>query len=331
MNIVNPPLVWIEWGRKVPKYLVRNIQLHSRAFPDVSQYLVSEFEGLTVSTKNIQFENTLIQNIPKSDYLDRFDYITSKRTSVYSQTNFWVGTTRRFFLLYDFMQSKNLNNAVHMESDNVLLSWNEVLNKFNSSKLPLAYPMQSNVLGCGSIFFVRDVSGLERFLDYVLEDWENPLTNDMMLLGAFSQIKSVVEILPSWPTENIAFDPGSYGKFFLGSDARNFRFPTMRRGIVTEDDLSLLKFMPGIRISTEGRGKNFAIIINNQTRLMNLHVHSKSIPSRTFLLERSVKRGISKKRGFFWRQGKIDFMIIAERILSRLSKLIGTGKDVRFR
>lgn len=323
------PLVWIEWGRKIPRYLVNNINLHINMFPEQQQFLLSDFQTTRIEHTGVISQFSL-DKIPHSDFLMRFDEISSSKISKYSQKNFWIGTTRRFFLLHDFMQHFRLTKAIHVESDNVILDLQEVRKYCQQGVWSLAYPMQSKSLGCGSIFIVQNIDGLREFLGFILDNWADPMSNDMTLLGSFSDRREVVEILPSWPTGDITFDPGAYGKFFLGSDARNFRFPTRRRGVISEDSTSLLNQMPRTIVSLE-KGMPSRIVLNGRTKLLNLHVHSKVIPNQIEGLNRMLRKSISTKRSFLWRKGRLDTLVISERVLTRFVRIFCPDRDIRFR
>ena len=73
------------------------------------------------------------------------------------------------------------------------------------------------------------------------------------------------------------------------------------------------------------------VVINGNASLMNLHVHSKVIPRSPQKLEKFIRRGVSPNQGYLWRKGKLDFLVIFERFISRTTKLLGFPKDVRFR
>ena len=64
-----------------------------------------------------------------------------------------------------------------------------------------------------------------------------------------------------------------------------------------------------------------------------LHVHSKRIP-RNYkkLIQRLIKESGSK-RGFIWRLGRPDLTVIAERVMTKVHKMMFFAKseDVRFR
>ena len=326
----NLSIIWIEWGRKIPKYLENNIYLHNLLFPDLLQYLISDFKP-SDSLLESRVKHVVLEQIPKSSYLERFDEISEKRAEIYSQKNFWIGTTRRFFLLYDFMHFASLSKAIHVESDNVLLNLGQTERLFTEKDWSIAFPLQSSTLGCGSIFLVRDLSGLRDFLSFVLERWKEPSVNDMTLLGDFSKESGEVKVLPSWPSGDVVFDPGAYGKYFLGSDARNFRFPTRKRGVTSPEETSLLNSMSHTKISIDKEAKTLRVVVNGHTELMNLHIHSKVIPKKPRQLRKFIRQGISGKRGYLWHAGKIDLLVILERLLSRVARILGSRKDIRFR
>lgn len=323
-------LVWIEWGRRIPKYLKRNIDLHFELFPNLNQILITD----KPEKVNRTFSNLVVVDsdvIPKSDVSREFELISLKRQNIYKQSEFWIGTTRRFFQLYDYMCEFDVETALHMESDNILLDETLVEKLSNSEVRSLFFPMQSNTLGCGSIFLVRDRNSLRTFLDFILARWEDGTQNDMRLLGEYAMSARGYVNLPSTPEKDFCFDPGAYGKYFLGSDARNFRIPTSRRGIKSEESSSLLNMMEKYTFDVKMFESDIEILVDGKSTLVNLHVHSKYIPRSIPELQKQICKGFINHRGYFWKMGKFDLLVIGERVLSKLARIFGLNQEFRLR
>jgi hypothetical protein len=131
----------------------------------------------------------------------------------------------------------------------------------------------------------------------------------------------------------IVYDAGTVGRYYLGGEARNNRIPLSTRGLLPK---STGFFDPSpFKVVKTGNKVLLANIKNPDTKLELgcLHVHSKRIPrSYQKLIQRLIGEGNSK-RGFFWRLGRPDFTVTAERVATKIHKLFFFTKsnDVRFR
>ena len=323
-------LLWIEWGRPLPKYLKNNVFLHRRLFPEIPQVLISDQKNVSSKLKS-NASNYRISEIPKSPLTLKFDELTAKIDIPYGQRNFWVGTIRRFFLIYDFMSWQNLSKVLHLESDNVLLDANLLEKTLASINGGLAYPRQSKSEGCASIFYVSDINMLREFLEFICIEWSKGFITDMQLLGKFMKVNTGASELNSLPRGPFIFDPGSYGKYFIGSDARNFRIPLRRRAVVTEDKTSLLEQMKRIQIVADRSGRLVKVYVNDNSKLLNVHIHSKQIPKKPHQFETLVRKSMGRRKTWLWHQGTIDWLVVTERFLSKLSRLVGRRGDIRLR
>lgn len=324
-------LVWIEWGRPLPEYLKNNIRLHQSMFPHLKQLLLAEFEFID-ERENSQLDFVNIKDLPRSELTKRFDYLTNKTPIPYKHSTFWIATTRRFFLLHDLMLKNNLEKVLHLESDNIILDFDLIKGIMSNLSSGIAYPMQSNSEGCGSIFFAANIVSLERLLNYICAKWEEGFFTDMQLLGSYSLESKDVKILNTdKEASDIVFDAGSYGKYFVGSDARNFRFPTRRRAVVVEDSTSLLHKMSSLTLELNLESDNINLIIDGKSKLVNIHVHSKEIPSSRSRLAKLLIKSFLGKRSLHWKIGSLDLLVLKERIASKLSRTFGFSRDIRFR
>jgi hypothetical protein len=326
----SPPLFWVEIGRKLPRYLRKNVRLHANLHPNLTQFLVTE-NSISVLSKGRFKEITGIR--PTSE-LKQFQAI--KRSFASSQESFWINTTSRFFYLHAAASQLGIDNYFHMESDVVLLDLNSVIAQFqDGGNKKLSYPLETESLGCASLFIVRNRSCLEKFLEYILGAWEEPETTDMTLLGAFAQKEvDCVQLLPTWLKnrsldDSVFFDAGTIGKFYLGSDARNFSTPFSRRGVKQNsfaliDDLSALS-VGSWRVSTNEKdsGNSHGISVSiGRFHLSNIHIHSKHIPRSPSAFERVTKSGFERQQSALWKLGKPDWTVFLERLIGHVLRRV---------
>ena len=319
------PIVWVEIGRKIPRHLKRNILFHSSSFPERQQFLITDQR---VSKRIRRICNVIdvksLSNLAKEDYLDR----ELNRSTM--QRQFWINTTRRFFVIQAFMDREQLEEVIHLESDCILIEPNSLDIVFNEINWSLAYPMQADGVGCASILLLRGVSGIKDFNSLVKANWGEENQDDMKLLGKFAT-NPQVRILPTTPGAEIMFDPQIFGRYLLGTDARNNRFPFSRRGIV-DDRLGASN---PENYSYRWSDNSHSLIIDfcgSFSRLVNIHIHSKRVPKNWRQLDKTlgvdVKRIGSKK----WKRGKFDSQVFTERLVSWLSrKVLKRSIDYRLR
>ena len=234
-----------------------------------------------------------------------------------------------------------------MESDVVLLNSkviDAVLNNLNDKRL--SYPLETPTLGCASIFAVRDQSILKQFLNFSLDNWQDKKATDMTLLGDFiNSSNNWAEVLPTWPNGTTSdssyfFDAGTIGKFYLGSDARNFALPYSRRGVKqnsTNFVPNLLDLNPDlwkVNESDENAGNAVGLSLKmGNSELVNLHIHSKKIPSRPLKLLSALKTGFLSTQSEVWRRGSLDQIVLAERMVGTIKRRLGmqTKEHISFR
>jgi hypothetical protein len=157
----------------------------------------------------------------------------------------------------------------------------------------------------------------------------------MTLLGNYALYKKDANYLPSGNEVNskIVFDAVTIGRYFLGTDARNIRYPFSRRGLIESSPGS---FNPTSYNAAFFESDTFLIHkieSNKSLQLGCIHVHSKRIPKRYKKLINRLIRESNSNRGWSWRLGRLDFTVISERILSKLSKVIpwSLNSDIRLR
>lgn len=323
--MLNPKLVWVEIGRSLPRYLLRNMKLTSKLFPNIEQLIVSEGKIWTFENgRRVSFRG----EYPISERTKNFYEL--KRNFANRDSEFWQETTGRFFHLADAMKSVGIEKFFHMESDVVLLDQKAISQVFNSNERDfLAFPMQSSEVGCASVLIVNGEDSLKSFLDLVLSRWEEDGTTDMTLLGEFTRDSNTKKFYLSLPTileskslqVEYVWDAGAIGPYFLGGDARNRRIPFIRRGV-----LSSVEWTHKIKEVSWFKGPKYHLRRDASrmisctgtfgTRyLANIHIHSKRVPSSPRKLRQMISRGFAPKRHRLWVYAGIDWVVVLERTL----------------
>jgi len=327
-----PPFVWVEIGRRPGKYALNAISIHKELFPDQERFLiVSKHYDRKIPDNlcTVIFDEDIKQS---SNYLE-FN-VLEKQWS-YSHHSYWQNTTKRFFVLENFMIKFGFEKIIHLESDCLLLTMHYLRELFSETDWGIKYTKQADGSGCASILIVNEVQALQEFNSYVLKNWQQQDITDMILLGGYAFYKKNANYLPSGNEVNskTVFDAVTIGRYFLGTDARNNRYPFSRRGLIENNPGSFnpISYQIGVL------DKNISLInqmnTNESVQLGCIHVHSKRIPNQYKKLINRLIRESNSNRGWFWRLGRLDFTVICERVLSKLSRPIPwiTNSDVRLR
>jgi hypothetical protein len=314
-------VAWVEVGRPIGKYARNNMRIMGKMFPNLKQYLISD------STMAINSATVIdTRYVPHSNRTKEF--LAKEKTWPHRQQYFWLGTTSRFFHLYDAMKFYGLENVLHLETDSVLLDETPIRGFFQvENDYDLAYPLQASGIGCASILLVKNHEGLSKFLDFVLANWTRNGVDDMSLLGEFSMRKEV-RVLPTWPDKtegDYFYDAQSVGKYYLGTDARNCRLPFSKRGIIDQRQGAIFPML----LNSENIWRirhNYSqpsIQLKNGSHfysLVNIHIHSKHIPKHPRALTFFLNLGFGPRIPLVWRIGLFDRNVFAERLMSFISR-----------
>ena len=330
-----PPIIWIEADRPPARYFLNSIKIHQELFPARRKIVVTnsrfarEYRKYPVEIIEIEF-------VKPSNLTIKFESISKKWTHNRQQLIYWKNTTKRFFYLYDALFKLKISKSIHLEGDNILLdlSFFDALAKKNMSKI--AYPKQSSGVGCASVLYVDSLNALKEFLRFINLNWKRGDITDMCLLGEFAEKGKNAEYLNS-DLNNLTksksiFDPVIIGRYFLGNDSRNFRFPSSKRGII---DSATESFDPSYCLLTKDRERGVVLenFVNGQSlKIANVHIHSKRIPNKYSKLENMMLAESNCNRSKTWKLGKIDFLVLIERTINYLIRNLGhTKNEIRFR
>jgi hypothetical protein len=321
-------LVWVHLGERIPNHLLRNIGLHAEMYPGLKQYLLVDFPHLRAFR-----EDLTVINVGKfEDYYSDSRFIEGASNRTTSQKPFWNRTTLRFFALHTFMMRYEVERAIHLESDCILLDLHAIELAFHFKGWKVSYPLQANEVGCASLLLLNGSDALNNLLGLVKKRWTESNQDDMKLLGLHSTSNEVL-VLPWVPEGAFTYDPQIYGRFLFGTDARNIRFPFSQRGLydLREGSVNPGKFSFELEVN---QGNPSLVIFNGSisSKLANLHLHSKYIPKSRKSLIRYTRRGISKMHGRLWHVGKLDGLVFLERLMSRVTSLLrGSKQEIRLR
>jgi hypothetical protein len=174
--------------------------------------------------------------------------------------------------------------------------------------------------------FWNSLASLKDFNSFVLENWADPTETDMTLLSKYQNLKSHESFLPSGDLNisDTVFDAGTIGRYFLGGDARNNRFPFSTRGLLP----NTWEFFDPSRYIIESDGDLIKLVDKNlkSLNLACVHIHSKRIPKNLNKLVKSLIKESNVKRNIFWKLGVLDLGVINERTKSFIQRRIMRNK-----
>lgn len=330
-NSAITPIVFVEIGRSPSKYLKNNLSIIRGLFPNRKIIVIvsSKFSNQKLGDNvDLIVEETIAKN---SNWI-RFESIHKRWSGL--QQNYWTNTTKRFFVLGKYMEQNQLERIIHLESDSVLLSEKNLDIEYNDTNWGIKYPKQNNFHGCASILLVNKFEIFNKFLEFIVDNWSRSEITDMELLSEYASTEEQALYLPSGDLVQRAstyiFDGVSIGRFFLGSDARNQRFPFSSRGQrdMTQGSLALVK--PEIKLNAQGV-LVYKDIDSSELELVNIHMHSKRIPKTYKALEKMILSDSRGRVNPLWRLGVFDKLIFAERLVSFLNRRILRKKHFEFR
>jgi hypothetical protein len=325
------PLVWVELGRKPAKYLINNIKIHGELFPNTKKFLVMNRQYFD-SVKYLNIEIIFIEDLPSKIEIDNFQNQNKSWNGL--QRDYWTNTTARFFALNSFMKDKSVDKLVHLESDCVLLSSSAINQLFVTGDWGMQVAKQFRAYGCASVLLVNQRSELQKFLDFTRANWATDGYTDMNALGDFvgesDQSRFLYSGNPFEAKHKEIFDGVTIGRYFLGGDARNARWPFSARGIV---DPAEEAFDPSQFVISRNGDQIYLNRNSEVLHLQNIHIHSKRIPNSLNKLLKIIEFDGARKQGRVWKFGHLDFTVFFERLTSYFQRrlLRKANSDPRYR
>jgi len=325
------PIVWVELARKPSRYLINSIEIHNEKFPNIDKYLILNRQYKD-EAKKLKVNKIFIEDL--KSYNDITSFQAKNKSWKGLQASYWTNTTARFFALNAFMKDMSINQLIHLESDCLLLSMNGIDKYFKSSNWGLKYAKQFKDYGCASILLINKQSELQKFIEYTSENWHRDNFTDMNSLGEFVNQSNLTDFLYSgspYEEGNLEiFDGVTIGRYFIGTDARNSRWPFSARGIV---GFSNEEFDPSKYFLMVKNDSVYLSMNNVEIELQNIHVHSKRIPNKWSKLLKMIQKNGKNSQSYFWKLGHFDPIVFKERATSFFQRRIFKNKnaDPRYR
>lgn len=333
----SPPIVLVELGRPIPKFVKKNLQYLRRRFPSARLILITDqnenLDNVEVVKTSSMFESTSLKE---------FDALDKIMTSTL-QKNYWVSTTRRFFYLEAFMSQFNFSRIIHIESDMLILNLDALYFEANLD-FDLAFSMQNMELGCAGIFFVNSILQLRNFVGFIIEHWEEQGVTDMTLLARFFHLNidsNRIRILSPTPTLMAAqnqtgsrvylFDPGDFGIYYFGNDARHNRIPIRKiRQVSNLNSFSQLQQYYGKTRARLHYLNNSVVSLelkvgDEDLKFSSIHMHSKTLPRnlaelKILLVLRNASHRYRLMNYIIFPTVALDLDVLIERLISFLVK-----------
>jgi hypothetical protein len=197
--------------------------------------------------------------------------------------NFRNLTSKRFFLIYEFMKIKNLTNVIHLEND--VLLYSDLDFEFQD-KIYLTMDSENRCIP--SIIFIPKYN----YLDNLIKNYQFKI-NDMTNLSIFfHNNENIVETFPiinnsfeksiynkNFTKFNSIFDAAAIGQYIGGVDPNNVKKGQNTNTVGFVNETCIIKYN---NYSFEWKKKgNFYypyIIIDDKLLLINnLHIHCKKL------------------------------------------------------
>lgn len=225
-QIKSASIVFVHSGGSVPPSCLSNaasiaaqvapqsliyILVNQAYIADLSQSLQAQCAvgGLKSSLQNIQF--VAIEDIPQGEYTKYFALNANLDRGF--REGFWFSASYRFFLLADFMQSKNIEDCIHLEND-VLLYFDptDKLEQFRSFAR-FAVPVD-RVRAIPGVVWLQDALIASELVQFIAARSD---ANDMDALGAFAMRSDLgAKSLPTVPLEYAKSKGMDLGRYCQG-------------------------------------------------------------------------------------------------------------------
>ena len=205
--------------------------------------------------------------------------IDNKSSLSNERDGFWISTSKRFFLIYEYMKKYNIKNALHLEND--VLLYNNMKYKYENK---IYLTMDSNDRCIPGIIYIPTYELLNNLIEKY--DFNQ---NDMINLGNFyNNNKDIVNTFPiinnsiekcifneNFSNFKSIFDAAAIGQYLGGVDPRNQSGNTI--GFINET--CIIKYN-NYKFKWFKNGEHklpYIEINNNYIPINNLHIHSKNL------------------------------------------------------
>ena len=271
-------IVFIHLGKKLPTYLIKNIERTNHLFPDRSITLIVSSEA--ISKKTITGVKTIFYYDTK---LSPLNQISASILAIKSQSGFWRYSFERILAFSAWHQTQPSSTALHVESDVILLPRFEFDRVNISKKL-----MWANVNSDHDIAaLLYSPSGYEskwlasKLLEELVSD---ATTTDMTgLFKVRSKYPRKIDVLETVPisrdkttrseADKVIYDAARIGMWLSGEDPKNHFGFLLKHVKHSDSEVKPHNF----EYKLNELGEVLILVNGIEWQLQNLHIHSKSI------------------------------------------------------
>lgn len=269
------PLVYVFIGDSLPGYVTPSLRLTRRFFR-------GDMVLLTNARNKPSVGGVVVEDFSSWYRPDSFGGFVEK--TPLDQTfrgGFWLVTAERFFVLSQYMATKQVAKLFHAELDNIVFNLEAVADFLDGVGKGVFYPTDTGGAGLGSLVYCNDDGSLDELTSFMAR--HSHLGNEMSILREFLAAKpSVAHALPSATVlgrkhtgdlSNGIFDAATMGQWLFGIDPANTVYTTYNKAQNHElpNELSDVTFSLASREGLLfGKSKK-----SGRFRIHNLHVHSK--------------------------------------------------------
>ena len=283
---------------KLPDYIFHCVH-QIRLYTDENIFIIIDDLKSPILEKLITFKNVeIIKYESVNNYCETLKKSYNKFAVINGlkdRSKLFYRAFERFYLLYNLMVDKNINDVLFLEIDNLIYEdpklWTDKITK------DIAFMIDNKNRCSTGICYVKKSSILKRLLDFFDNDYltnNNRFFNEMTAVYEFYiKYKSECYILPScnnnqygddininFNNSKILFDPLSYGIFLLGMDTFHTEgkivLNTLNKwGCLTH--LTQTNVIWKVDKTTNYKKPYFVDNNGNCILIANLHVHSKDL------------------------------------------------------
>ena len=285
----------------LPSYCIDTVH-QTRLFHDGPIYfIISDYNSPYV--KVLERYNVTI--IRYDDVIDEtFNSIVQKVSHKFCIANLLKGREKifiysfeRFFVLYNLMKQRSIENVFFMELDNLIYDTpSKWLESF--SKKDIAFMFDNHDRYASGISYMKHSNALKHFCNFALEYilYSNEFMAEMICLSKYYEAnKNDVQLLPihwedsKYPVEthgnfqmyNSLFDSAAIGVYLGGADPYHVHVTKVYKDVKgNKSNWSLIDYTKySYKWELDSEGRNIPYVLNGSQwlRINNLHIHSKDL------------------------------------------------------
>lgn len=307
--VIHPvSLVFVHIGNELPPYLL-DVLAQARLFNKRKAiYVLANNRAL--KRRSPLYDQRGVHFIPIESFhqsTEHKEFLKVCWMKKNTRTGFWITTSERFFVLYDWMKKYNKKHVIHLENDTLLYAdVDEFMPIFKKHYPGLAAVRDDDERCVPCFMYISNVDALKVLVDFFIKELKTkPVTeiwhvNDMLVIGSFlkthntNEIDNLPIIMPSYVKAyglrnelgRIPKNPRLYYKnlhlfksIFDGAALGQYLGGTIHGdlpGFISETNVfnpSKLDFIWWV--DCQGRRIPYVRCEGSYFRINNLHIHSK--------------------------------------------------------